>query len=104
VETGAVISVANVHSGPLAHGIEAFQDLDRVSAVGVLIGVGCHRPDIGIYGRKSRARTYARTRESRARIRHLSDSFRQIGGLSDVSESDAAAKGGTSEKGRRIHR
>ena len=33
METGAVIGVADIHAGALAHGIEAFQDLDRVGAI-----------------------------------------------------------------------
>ena len=33
METGAVIGVADIHAGALAHGIETFQDLDRVGAI-----------------------------------------------------------------------
>ena len=33
VEAGAVVGVADVHARPLAHGIEAFEDLDRFRAV-----------------------------------------------------------------------
>src|SRR4051794_11619410 len=60
METRAVVGIANVHSGPFAHRVEAFQDLDRVSAIFILIGVGCHRTDIGIGGGKSRACAYVR--------------------------------------------
>ena len=34
VQTGAVGGVADVHAGPLAHGFQAFQDLDAALAVG----------------------------------------------------------------------
>jgi hypothetical protein len=33
MQTGTVIGVADIHARPLAHGIEAFQDPDRFSAV-----------------------------------------------------------------------
>lgn len=33
MQAGAVIRVADIHAGPLAHGIEALQDLDGVSAI-----------------------------------------------------------------------
>jgi hypothetical protein len=50
VETRAVVGVADVHAGALTHRIEAFEDLDALGVIGVAIGVGCHSPDIGIYG------------------------------------------------------
>ena len=34
VQARAVIGVADIHAGALAHGIEALQDLDRIGAVG----------------------------------------------------------------------
>ncbi len=33
METGAVIGVADIHPGPLAHGVQALQHLDRLRAV-----------------------------------------------------------------------
>ena len=48
VKARAVIGIADVHAGPLADRVEALEDLDRVGAIFVLIGVGCHSPDIGI--------------------------------------------------------
>ena len=33
VQAGAVVGVADIHARPLAHGIEALQDLDRFRAV-----------------------------------------------------------------------
>jgi len=33
VQAGAVIGVADIHAGPLADGVETFQNLDRISAV-----------------------------------------------------------------------
>ena len=35
VQAGAVVGVADIHARPLAHGVEALQDLDRF---GVVIG------------------------------------------------------------------
>ena len=35
VQAGAVIGVADIHARPLAHGVEALQDLDRF---GVVVG------------------------------------------------------------------
>ena len=72
VEARAVIGVADVHAGPLAHRVEALEDLDALGAIiiavgGVLFGVGCHSPDIGIYApevTRVRVCVRARTRES----------------------------------------
>ena len=66
VEARAVVGVADVHAGPLAHRVEALEDLDALGVVALVgcFGVGCHSPDIGIYGRKSRAHACARARES----------------------------------------
>ena len=55
VKAGAVVGIANVHAGPFAHGIEALEDLDAVGAIFILVGVSCHRTDIGISAEKSRA-------------------------------------------------
>jgi hypothetical protein len=33
VQAGAVIGVADIHAGPLAHGVKALEDLDRFRAV-----------------------------------------------------------------------
>ena len=62
VEARAVVGVADVHAGALAHRVEALEDLDAVGAIFVLVGVGCHSPDIGICARKSRARACAHAR------------------------------------------
>ena len=35
VQARAVVGVADVHAGPLAHGVEALEDLDRLCAVGL---------------------------------------------------------------------
>ena len=37
VQAGAVVGVADIHARPLAHGIEALEDLDRFGAV---VGIG----------------------------------------------------------------
>ncbi len=37
MQAGPIIRVADIHAGPLAHGIEATQDLDRIGAVGILL-------------------------------------------------------------------
>ena len=71
VEARPVVGVADVHSRALAHRIEALEDLDALGVVialirAVLVGVGCHSPDIGISGEKSRARTRVRARIRRA--------------------------------------
>ena len=70
VEARPVVGVADVHSGPLAHRVEALEDLDALGVVialirGIAVGVGCHSPDIGIGGEKSRARTRVRARIQR---------------------------------------
>ncbi len=39
VEAGAVVGVADVHAGALAHGVEALQDLDRFGAI-VTVALG----------------------------------------------------------------
>ncbi len=33
MQAGAIIGIADIHAGPLAHGIEALQNLDRIRAV-----------------------------------------------------------------------
>ncbi len=38
VEARAVVGVADIHAGPLAHRVEAFQDLDGIGAVAVVVG------------------------------------------------------------------
>jgi hypothetical protein len=47
VQARAVVGVADVHAGALAHRIEAFEDLDALGAIFILIGIGCHKPQIG---------------------------------------------------------
>ena len=59
VKAGAVIGVADVHAGTLAHRVEALEDLDAVCAIGIAVGVGCHRRDIGFPTGKSRVRARA---------------------------------------------
>ena len=39
VEAGAVVGVADIHARPLAHRVEAAQDLDRIRAIGVAGGL-----------------------------------------------------------------
>ena len=39
VEARAVVGVADIHAGALAHCIEALEDLDRVCAVGAVVAV-----------------------------------------------------------------
>ena len=66
VEARAVIGVADVHAGALAHCVEALENLDALGVVSVVgaavFGGSCHSPDIGIFTPLSRART--RTRAS----------------------------------------
>ncbi len=38
VEAGAVVGVADIHARPLAHGVEALEDLDRFRAVVAIVG------------------------------------------------------------------
>jgi hypothetical protein len=38
VEARSVVGVADIHAGPLAHRVEALEDLDRVGAIGVCVG------------------------------------------------------------------
>ncbi|WZB73427.1 hypothetical protein WJ968_25235 [Achromobacter xylosoxidans] len=40
VQAGAVGGVADVHAGALAHGLQPFEHLDRVSAVAAVLGSG----------------------------------------------------------------
>ena len=42
VEARAVVGVADVHAGALAHRVEALEDLDAVGAIFILVGIGCH--------------------------------------------------------------
>ena len=67
VEARAIVGVADVHAGALAHRIEAPEDLDAVGAIFILIGIGCHKSQIG--GKVAnvswiRARAYARVEQS----------------------------------------
>src|SRR5206468_12074461 len=68
VKARAIVGIADVHARAFAHRVEALEDLDRVRAIFILIGVGCHSPDIRIYGRKSRAHAHAYVR-AHARLR-----------------------------------
>ena len=45
MQARAVVGVADIHAGALAHGIEALQDLDRLGVVGVFLadGFGGHQ-------------------------------------------------------------
>ncbi len=38
VQAGAVVGVADIHARPLAHGVEALEDLDRFRAVVAIVG------------------------------------------------------------------
>jgi hypothetical protein len=33
MEAGAIIGITDIHARPLAHGIESFEDLDRLGAI-----------------------------------------------------------------------
>jgi hypothetical protein len=49
VKAGAVIGIADVHSGPFAHGLEPLQHLDFAGIVGVFLGddgAWLHNPEI----------------------------------------------------------
>ncbi len=50
VEAGAVVGVADIHSGPFADRVEAFQHLDGIGAVGVFSGGSCHGDYIAARG------------------------------------------------------
>ncbi len=41
VQARAVVGVADIHARPLAHGIEALEDLDRFRAIGIGVDVDC---------------------------------------------------------------
>ena len=54
VEARAVVGVADIHAGALAHRVEALEDLD---AVGAIVGwVGCHELGIGNLAQVARVR------------------------------------------------
>ena len=73
VEARAVVGIADIHAGALAHRVEALEDLDLVGAIVVLVGIFCHATDIGIRRGKV-TRAYARTRVSRQIRRFWPDS------------------------------
>ena len=50
MQAGAVIGVADVHAGALAHRIEALEDLDRFRAVIGGCGIGIGRSLAGRFG------------------------------------------------------
>jgi hypothetical protein len=61
VQAGAVVGVADVHSGALAHGIQALQDLDGFSpvmlgAIGLFGGLCAHARDV-LFGEFLQLRT-----------------------------------------------
>ena len=63
VEARAVVGVADVHAGALAHRVEALEDLDAVGAIFILVGIASHGPQIGSKVAKvalKRARTRTR--------------------------------------------
>ena len=60
VEARAVVGVADVHARPLAHRVEALEDLDALGAIFVGVGIFCHGPDIESQARMSRVRTCTR--------------------------------------------
>ena len=43
VEPRPVVGVADIHPRPLAHRVEALEDLDRIRAIFILIGIGGHK-------------------------------------------------------------
>ena len=63
VQAGAVVGVADIHARPLAHRVEALEDLDRFGAV---VGRGS-----GFCGRVQPCRTYRIACEKCARISRL---------------------------------
>ena len=71
VEARAVVGVADVHAGPLAHRVEALEDLDAVGAIVVLVGVGCHESRYRDLAAESHARVARRARVSHARADHV---------------------------------
>src|SRR5690606_10105321 len=70
VQAGSVVGIADVHAGPLADGIEPFEDLDRIGAVvalsGVVFGWFSHDHHIGIHPRQpKRGRAFSTALERR---------------------------------------
>src|SRR5262245_11477628 len=69
MQTGAVVGVADVHAGTLAHGIQALQNLDGFSpislgTIGLSGGLCAHAPDVLLGGIFATAkRTPKRARE-----------------------------------------
>src|SRR5205085_997576 len=68
VQARPIVGVADVHARALAHGVEALEHLDALGVVrtliwAIVVGVGCHSPDIEIPAEKSRAHAYAYARE-----------------------------------------
>ena len=68
VQARTVISVADVHPGPLAHRVEALEDLDAVGAILVLVGVG---RGIACSAVRQGVRRGVRSRADQALHRHL---------------------------------
>ena len=64
VQAGAVVGVADIHARPLAHGIEPFQDLDRIRAIGIgfeIAGRLCHGRVLAGAGRGSAPQRFVRS-------------------------------------------
>jgi hypothetical protein len=71
VQARAIVGVADIHAGPLAHGIEALQHLDAVGAIFILVRIGSaiaaggvftHRRTIGERVRKPKEKPFFSTR------------------------------------------
>src|SRR5258708_35018398 len=90
VKTRPVVGIADVHAGAFAHRIEAFEDLDALGAIFILIGVDCHSPDIGICGAKSRARVRVRPREGPEALAREVQLTAGLGGTSATAAATTA--------------
>ena len=88
VEARAVVGVADIHSGPLADRVEAFQHLDGIGAVAVFIGGVCHATAY----RESGAETQGKRPFSTGGARLASGA--NAGADSDQNSSGAAAEQG----------
>ena len=45
VQAGAVVGVADIHAGPLAHRVQTPQHLDRIGSIGFARGLGATGSD-----------------------------------------------------------
>ncbi len=65
VQAGTVVGIADIHAGPFANRIKAFEDLDRIGticgSIGGILGFVCHAQPIGKHGRKPKGNATHRT-------------------------------------------